>query len=210
MSKSNRYPFLDFLRGIAVVLMIFFHLFYDLSLFNFVTIDFFKDPFWFWLPRLIVFLFLICVGMGQAITHEKKISYKKATKRGLKIGLLAVAFSVVTYILFPTKWIVFGTLHCIALSSLIILPFLKKPKICAIIAISIFISFYLIKFITGGYFFIPPSPNLIFKIVSMDYIPIYPWCAVAFLGVTLKHFNFHLVQVPKNLSFYFEYWKEPN
>ena len=42
-----RYLILDHIRGLAVVLMVFFHFSYDLNVFGFIKVDMFNDPFWF-------------------------------------------------------------------------------------------------------------------------------------------------------------------
>ena len=101
MPSVNRYIMLDVLRGFAVLLMIVFHGAYDLNWFYFIDIDILENPFWFWLPRFIVFLFLICVGMGLSIVHKNGIKWRLAIKRLLKIGGWAFVITVVTYILFP-------------------------------------------------------------------------------------------------------------
>ena len=124
--KKHRYPLIDLMRFCAISLMVFFHLFYDLDLFGFVDIDFKRDVFWKALPKLIVTLFMLCVGSGVYLSHHKGMEWKKAAKRFGKLALCAGLVSAVTLYAFPSRWVYFGTLHCIALSGLMALPFVKK------------------------------------------------------------------------------------
>ena len=125
--SPNRFPFLDQIRGFAVLLMIIFHFFYDLRLFHFNQIDFKNNPFWFGLPRFIVFLFMLSVGMSLALVHHRGIRWKKFLERWLILVFFAAMVTLSTYFLFPTRWVYFGTLHSIAVCSLLGLLFIDKP-----------------------------------------------------------------------------------
>lgn len=115
--QTERYIMIDFLRGFAVLLMIIFHFAFDLNGFQFVKIDFVANPFWYALPRCIVFLFLVCVGIGLALVHKNGIKWGLVRKRLYKIGGWAFVISIVTYLLFPKNFVFFGILHCIAATS---------------------------------------------------------------------------------------------
>ena len=138
-----RYHLLDQIRGLAVVLMIIFHLAYDLSFFGYYDMNYPANPYWYALPRIIVFLFLICVGMGLYEAHFPLIKIKKFNKRLLLIVMWAIVISISTFFLFPERWIYFGTLHCIALASLASLPFLRFPIVSLILGSTLVISDFL-------------------------------------------------------------------
>lgn len=204
--SKKRYPLIDFIRGFAVALMIYFHLFYDLTIFKFTNIDFVYDEYWYWLPRLIVFLFLISVGIGQCLEHSNGINKQKVYKRTIKIGFLALVFTIVTYFAFPRKWIFFGTLHCILAASLLSLFFLNRPRLSLLLSLTIFSTFFGLFHFDGTKFTIPPSPNSYFNINSMDFIPIFPWFGVTLFGIFLYHQKFHhFDRIPRKLSAPFEY-----
>ena len=182
IGQNNRYSLLDQIRGFAVFLMIVFHIFYDLSSYGYLKIDFNKDFFWYLFPRVIVFLFLFSVGMSLPLVNLPKINWKKYWIRILKISFFALLISISTYIMFPKTWVYFGTLHCIALTSIMALPFLKLPKTSLLIALVLLL------------------PSMIFNInipwftlghKSMDYIAPFPWFGVVTLGIFAYHFNFH-------------------
>jgi uncharacterized membrane protein len=185
-ANENRSMLLDQLRGLAVVLMIFFHASYDLNLFGYIAIEPFHNPFWFGLPRLIVFLFLICVGIGLRSAYSQRLDWTKFWKRFSKLALCALIVSVSTYFLFPDRWIYFGTLHCIALCSLLALPLLNYPRLALVSAI------VMLGFDFAGY----RIPWIKLEHSSMDYIPLFPWIAVVWLGFFLHHAKLHQKHVP--------------
>ena len=63
---------LDQIRGLAVLFMLIFHFTYDLKLFGHVDVNF-QEGFWFFFPRLIVFMFLWSVGASLELVHGKGI-----------------------------------------------------------------------------------------------------------------------------------------
>lgn len=182
---KNRYIFLDQLRGIAIVLMIIFHFSYDLNYFRFVEIDFFKDKLWFYFPRLITFIFLTCVGISIAVVHQKKPKWKKLLRRFLILAGWASVFSAVTYYFFPSRWIYFGILHCIALSSVVAVFFLKIPVIAGLVGIT---ALALDMFFGIGLPWIDlPHP-------ALDYIPFFPWFGAVLFGLFLHRIDFHTLK----------------
>lgn len=180
-----RYEVIDMIRALAVILMIIFHFSYDLNVFGFVSIDFQADPFWWTFPRVIVFLFLTAMGLSFELGPEK-IPLKKVARRFLKIGGYALIITFTTYFLFPKNWIYFGTLHCIAVCTLLALPVRHRPLwawvLSAIFLIPLFFGFH-------WPFFKLPHP-------SMDYIPAIPWVGIVFIGMGLFHLGFHKISIP--------------
>ncbi len=179
---SKRFPLIDQIRGFAIVLMIIFHFFYDLKIFGYNNINFNKDFFWFELPRLIVFLFLLSMGLSLPLVHKKKINWKKFWPRWIKIALGAIAITAYTFFMFKKSWVYFGTLHCIATASLVSLPFIRIPRISGVIGI-IMVLLHLFFRITIPWFELSHP--------SMDYIPLFPWIGCVFIGFGLWSLKFH-------------------
>ncbi|MDO9181444.1 MAG: heparan-alpha-glucosaminide N-acetyltransferase [Bacteriovorax sp.] len=186
---NSRSTLIDAIRGFTIILMIIFHFSFDLNNFGFLKTDIIHSPFWYAFPRLIVFLFLFAVGMSLTLAHHDKIHWKAFWKRFLKICSFALLISVVTYILFPENWIYFGTLHAIALISLMSLPFLKKPKLALVIALLLFIP---------SVFFDKNIPWISLAHGSWDYISPFPWFGASLLGIFAAHKGLHLINVPHN------------
>ena len=186
---KSRYHFIDALRGFTVILMIIFHFSFDLENFHFIQIDILKSPFWYFFPRLIVFLFLFAVGMSLTLVHRDSIKWPSFWKRFFKISFFAVIISIVTYKLFPENWIYFGTLHAIALISIMSLPLLRWPKIALVIALLLFIP---------SIFFNYNLPWFELGHASWDYIAPFPWVGASYLGIFAVHKHLHQIKIPDN------------
>lgn len=187
-NDNSRSLLIDALRGFTIILMIFFHFSFDLNNFGFIQVDIIHAPFWYILPRIIVFLFLFAVGMSLCLAHQIKINWKSFWKRFLKISFFALVISLVTYFMFPENWIYFGTLHAIALISLISLPFLKRPNLSLIIALTLFIP---------SIFFDKNIPWISLPHQSWDYIAPFPWLGASLLGIFAVHKGLHKMTIPK-------------
>ena len=144
--------------------------------------DIIHHPFWYALPRLIVFLFFFAVGMSLTLVHQNQIKWNNFFKRILKISFLAGLISLVTYFIFPDNWIYFGTLHSIAIVSIISLPFLKYPRISLIVAILLFLPSILWD---------KTLPWFEMSHPSFDYISPFPWVGASLLGIYAVSANLH-------------------
>lgn len=181
-NRFKRYPLVDYIRGFAVVLMVIFHAAYDLTIFGYLQINFMRDIFWFALPRVIVFLFLLSVGAGLYLAHKPNIKWRPFWKRFSKVALCALIISLYTYYAFPAVWVYFGTLHCIAITSLLALPFLNYPKVSLVTGLTMLCAHLFFDF--GLPWFSMPHK-------SMDYIPAFPWLGVVLLGIFATHQGWH-------------------
>ncbi len=170
--RSN---FLDSLRGIAVLWMIIFHTAYDLKIFQFIDLDF-TQGFWFSFPRVIAFTFLFCVGLSLYYTHASGIKWKSLQQRTFKLAFSAGAVSLGTYLLFPTQWIFFGTLHCILIGSILGALVVNRRTIAFVILILLLTLQY-------GFGLDLKWVSRIIHKPSMDFIPIYPWFWTIVLGI---------------------------
>ena len=183
-NKSSRDQALDLMRGIAIIMMIVFHLIYDLNEFGYTNIplsNFWLTSYW---RYLIVFLFLNAVGISLVIAYGKNFSLNKFIKRLAILGLAALSVSLGTYFLFPDAWVYFGILHLIWTATLIAIIFVQFPKTSLFVAALIFILGYLnlpdlsfFRFLLSDY--LPLS--------SVDFYPLFPWIAFVFTGIYLGH-----------------------
>lgn len=119
---SNRYLFLDVVRGIAVILMIFYHIIFDLNvLYGIRGIDALKG-FWYYEGRISAILFIGISGVSTAILFNKydpKKAIQKNIKRTIKILFWALCITAITFFIQPDMTIHFGILHFIGLSTLL-------------------------------------------------------------------------------------------
>ena len=116
---------IDLLRSIAVFMMIIFHILFDLNFFQVYSIELYSG---FMLPFALsigtLFLFIVGVSLSLSFSRVKNsFSFKeikvKFVVRGLKIFLLGMIITVVTWLSVGAGFIVFGVLHCIGISIIL-------------------------------------------------------------------------------------------
>ena len=99
-----------------MVWMTVFHFCFDLSHFGYWQQDFLGDPFWTVQRTLIVSLFLLCAGMGQAVAWHRRLAWPRFWRRFFTIVLPLLSPTTffllvvnIVYAFFET----FGVIHTI-------------------------------------------------------------------------------------------------
>jgi uncharacterized membrane protein len=188
----NRFIELDVLRGIAVIGMIIFHYFFLINYLD-ITAYTMYEGWWLVLARSVEILFLILVGVSLALSYKKnaivggliKDWYKKQYKRAGVIFAYAMTVSLVTFIFIPQQIIIFGILHFISISIVLLVPFAGKKYIPLILA---GIAYVLSTIIHNT--FASQKALLIFGFdvgggSSIDYFPLFPWISLVLFGIFL-------------------------
>lgn len=198
-----RYHRLDAIRGIAIILMVIFHLNYSLVYIFENQILNFSEIFWYIVGKFSALLFICIAGISFFFAHEKyeKIIFKKYFKYSLMLGVLAWAISLVSYYVFPQEHIRFWILHFFAVSFLILPIFAKLKYWNILLWISILIyGVYFIPIIESHYWywlwFLYPWFS------SADYYPLFPYFGVLLLGYSfaLIFFKWELRNILKSDS----------
>jgi len=183
-TASQRWDAIDLARGLAIGAMIIYHFGWDLSFLKLIQTNILEIPAWRWFARGIAGSFLILAGIGLALAHAQGLRRVPFLRRLLKVGGAALAVTLVTFFAFPESYIFFGILHCIAVSSVLALPFLRlNPPV--ILASAAF-------FLAAPWFFTSPAfdrPWLdwlglgAMDPVTNDYVPVFPWFGLVLIGV---------------------------
>ena len=180
---------IDFLRGIAIVMMIVFHFFYDLNFFNIYEIDLHSGPFPLFLyPIGTTFLLLVGISLSLSYSRIKDNENRKQLQlkfilRGSKIFGLGLLITLVTWIYLQDGFIVFGILHCIGLSIIIAYPFLQfkiRNLIIGVLLVSVGVYLKTLTFDFGWLFWLGFRPS---QFYTVDYFPILPWFGVILIGI---------------------------
>lgn len=194
--EKRSFP-IDFFRFLAIILMVIFHTGYDLAMFGYFIIEPYEF-FGFYLPRIIVTLFLLSSGLSlnrNPSTDSLKNSAMKLMPRFIKLFVFAIIISIVTRFMFPNNWIYFGTLHCLAALSLIAIFLRGRPKTAFVLGISIQLNYF-----TDFISFIDPLEAYV-SIKSVDFIPLYPWAGVFLIGMGIAPLIKHLeVSMPSFIA----------
>ncbi len=119
--NEHRFDRLDALRGLAIVWMIGFHFGFDLNHLGWITppMNFHRDPLWTTQRSLIVSLFLLCAGLGQALALQAGQGWPRFWRRWAQVAACALAVSAGSALMFPGSWISFGVLHGMAVMLLL-------------------------------------------------------------------------------------------
>jgi len=184
--SKDRFVEIDVLRGFAVIGMIIYHFFYIGNFYGFFEINFKTLP-WLIFARFVQITFLTLVGVSMSISKRRSRKFhSKQFKRAVVVFLFAMGITLVTYIFVPDRVIVFGILHLITV-SILVLSVLVDNKFLLLF----FATFALFYGLTIDEFSVPHS--LILNIIgfssegyyALDYFPIFPWISGPLFGALL-------------------------
>ncbi len=184
--RSARIWEIDFLRGLSIILMVFYHGFFDLNAFAGVksllgvSIDLAK-PGWVVAEYFFAAVFVILSGISSTFSRGN-------VRRALKILAVAVVVSLVTFLFDPRSTIYFGILHCLGVSILVYGSFFSKAGPVAtagagvaVLALS-WLKSTLFRGVTVGFDWLLPFGIHSPFFSSFDYFPLLPWLGVFLIG----------------------------
>jgi len=194
-SSFNRFIEIDLLRGLAITLMVFGHILWDLDYFGLVSMN---NVVYAALQKIVPPLFFLLIGMSL-IVSKKRVEfkteqdenryYKRLIFRGLKIFSLGMIITIFSMILFPERVVLFGVLHCIGLSVVLSVPFLKYRNYNFLFALMALFSWTIIGQINVN------NPTFLHLVAgfhqadvwryTVDYFPLLPWFGVCLLGMVI-------------------------
>lgn len=125
---------LDVLRSFALLGMIVFHFARDLEMFGYLAQGTTLSGGWALFARSIAGSFLLLAGVSLSLAHGSGIRWVPFCRRLAIVSSAALAITLATYAAVPERFIYFGILHVIAVSSLFGLVFLKLPIPTVLIA----------------------------------------------------------------------------
>ncbi len=181
-SPKKRYWEIDFVRGVALIMMILSNLVTDLQFFLGFTA---YERFWWYFARLTASLFVSISGVSLWISHFKSHSLEKYLYRFVRLFGLGVVITFVTFALLEKGTIYFGVLHFLGLASLLSLPFYRfKEKNIFFALFFLFGSEFVQKIKSETLILLPLgiTPENFF---TLDYFPIFPWFGIFLIGLTV-------------------------
>jgi uncharacterized membrane protein len=183
---ASRIPLVDAARGAAILAMFVFHLTWDFAYFGYIDSGIVFEPVFSRFGDTIGSGFLVIAGMSLVLAHAPFFRRRAYLRHLGIIVIAAAAVSIATYIFIPDGLIFFGILHCIALATLIALPFLFLPWWAAVLAAGIAIAAP--RLFTSPFFDSPLwwwTGLSTFEPRTNDYRPILPWLGILLCGVAL-------------------------
>lgn len=187
---------IDFLRGLAIILMVGYHLLFDLGEFRGIKrfLGFSTDlssAVWTAAQYFFAGLFVVLSGISSTLSRNN-------VRRGLRLLAVALALTLGTYLIAvwlhffdPADTIIFGILHCLAVSMLLYGAVFKKVSaaanaLCgaAVMGLAALLPIVGKVFSIRSNWLIPFGlPSQSFS--SLDYFPLIPWFGVFLIGVAL-------------------------
>jgi uncharacterized membrane protein len=191
-TSSERLWEVDALRGVAIILMVFYHFMYDLDQFGNFDIGA-NSGNWQRFANFIAFMFVSLVGVSLVLSYSRAVKRledewslgQKYLLRGARIFGYGMLITIAVWLFAPNGSIIFGILHLIGVSIILAYPFLRWP----IAALPVGVGLIVLGFIMG-------NPRVDFPwlvwlgfrpmdIGTMyDYRPMIPWFGVALLGIS--------------------------
>jgi uncharacterized membrane protein len=187
-ARSARVPSIDALRALALVAMIGYHFAFDLRYFGVIRTDFEHDPVCLVVRGAILSSFLLLAGVSLALADRAGASPARFWRHVGEIAGCALLVSAGSYALFAKTYIWFGVLHAIAVTLIVARPFARRPALAAAIGVVVIAAAVLFAHpafdnrALGWIGFMTTKPY------TEDYVPLFPWAGVVFVGIALGHF----------------------
>ena len=182
---------IDFLRGLAIILMVGYHLLYDVG--DFVGLRKFLGFStdleligWVLAQNFFAGLFVVLSGISSTFSRNN-------LRRFLKFLAAALLITMVTYFFDKSSAILFGIIHCLATSVLIYALLFQKSKPVTrltwgslILLLGFFMPAIKKVLIINTNWFLPLGLHKpVFS--SLDYFPLIPWFGLFLIGTALGH-----------------------
>ena len=178
---------MDAARGVAILMMVLYHLTYDLDTFGGYPIES-TSGFWALFADATATLFLFLVGVSLSISYAKADGqgrFGKFLLRGLRVfgyGLIITA----VFWAFGMGTVVFGILHLIGASIILAYPFLRHRFVSLAAGVLIFaVGVWMMSLdLTSQSLLLLPFGFVPEGLFMPDYRPLLPWFGVVLIGVS--------------------------
>lgn len=186
---QSRWWEIDAARGVAVVMMVFFHLMWDLQFLGLSTVNVFSTP-WQTFARGIGSSFVFLMGLSLALAGARLggggALWRYALRRGATIFGLGMLITLVTFLALGEQYVRFGILHLLGAMLIVAAPFVFLPawRTLTVGLLMIVLGALIAGQSTQGpwllWLGIPPA-----GVEMADYYPLLPWGGPALLGVAV-------------------------
>ncbi|MCC6629619.1 MAG: DUF1624 domain-containing protein [Chloroflexi bacterium] len=189
---GSRYWEIDAARGVAIVMMVIYHLVWDLVSYDIApSIDLY-GPLWQTFQRATASLFLLLVGVSLQVRAERlrargqvRQIWSRQLRRALMVFGAGLLVTAVTFFAVPEGVVVFGILHLIGVSMVLAYPFMALGMWNALPGLALLAA--------GGPIAntLVDTPWLVWLglrypgFATVDYFPLIPWFGVVLLGLAL-------------------------
>ncbi|MCJ2057022.1 DUF1624 domain-containing protein [Methylobacterium sp. J-048] len=185
-AARRRFPIIDAVRAAALLAMASYHALWDLGFLRLTAENYALTPTGHRAAETIAGTFLTLVGIGLVLMNGSGIRLRPTLIRLARIGGAALLVTIGTYVAFPDAYVFFGILHCIAVSTVLGLPFLFLPvPVTALAAAAVLAEPVLVHAP------VLDAPILYFLGLGSgtprtnDYVPLFPWFGFVLTGIVI-------------------------
>jgi uncharacterized membrane protein len=184
MQEKMRIYLLDILRGLSVLAMIFYHFFWDLGYFKFITLESMTRGLPLLFAQSVGASFIIISGISSRLLFLSDNFIAKFLKRLGILLFICILITSVTFFFDKNSYIFFGILHLLATCSILglLLSFFRNNFI-----LFLFFIFSLIVSLSDITFNLPNYLSWIGLNKSVpttnDFYPLFPWVTFYLFGI---------------------------
>ncbi|KRQ87663.1 Acyltransferase family protein [Caloramator mitchellensis] len=167
---------IDILRFIAIVLMVLYHLAYDITYYLDKNINF-EGLGWTIVGKTAAFLFIFVSGISSGFS-------KDTFKRGLKVFGFGMIITLATFIFIRGEYVRFGILHFLG-ACMMLYPLLYRLNNGVLLILAVFSFFMGLVFdkMFVDTFLLIPFGLYYRSFASIDYYPIFPYISIFIVGI---------------------------
>ncbi len=184
---GRRVALVDLLRGVAILMMVVFHLQWDMSYFG---VDW-KGPFdgfWELFRHATAGLFILLVGVSLVLSRSRGSTSaafsRRCLLRGLRIFGLGMVITLGSLLFRRESFVFFGILHFIGLAVVIAAPLTRYTWLNLGLGLLAILLGVVMKDVRVG------TPLLVWlglghPVRTLDLYPVFPWIGVVLVGLFL-------------------------
>lgn len=185
----------DAARGAAIIMMVLYHLLYDLDTFGGYDIES-TSGFWGGFADVTAFMFVFLVGISLSISSSKaraigqpeRDAFRKYLKRGARIFGYGMLITAAFWISGLGGAVIFGILHLIGASIVLAYPFRNLGALNAglgtlIVALGLYVGAQELVLEGLPGILLAPLGVTPADLLMPDYRPLLPWFGVVLLGL---------------------------
>ncbi len=178
---AQRSPFVDNVRGWAVINMVVFHAIWFAAFTELLPKSIRFERWYDIWGECILAVFLFCMGWGFSLANANGIQIQKFLRQWLKVAAAAVAITAASYWFAPSYFIWFGVLHSM-LASLPLALLLRAAPFAAIAVGLVLMTPYVT---TLNQYVFPPLSS------SFDHVGLAPWFGMIAFGLAAGNCSLH-------------------
>lgn len=187
LSTRKRFWEIDFVRTVAIIIMITFDVLYVLDLLDIQNTGV-PGPyhgFWWWIARVNAGVFIFLAGVSLTISHSRAKKMSSFMFRGLRIFGWGMLITLLTWLIFPEEYVRFGILHFFGI-AFILAPFFIRFRYtnlilgAALLALGICLQEQRVLVDFPWLLWLGLVPH---GFSTIDYFPLLPWFGLFLVGM---------------------------